>query len=190
MSEMLTRLERKPLITKGIAVTVDSSKEQVVFEKDKKTLKVTFDANLIMPAVENDRLVVKTHGNSREHAQRLGTFLSLANAAIIGVTTGFKQDFEIKGTGYKVASQSVDGKTVLVFQLGYSNESASTYVLPENVVAKITTPTQFSLESIDKQALGQVSSDVRLLRKVNPYKGKGVLLKGQVLILKETKKKK
>jgi large subunit ribosomal protein L6 len=190
MGEMLTRLERKELVTKGINVTVDSQLGKVRFEKDNKVLSVDFDPVLMTPVVEGDRLLGNALGQTRQHAQRLGTFLSQAGSAIAGITTGFKVDLEIKGTGFKVASKTVDGKVVLVFQLGYSNESASTYVMPDNVIAKIGTPTQLSLESIDKQALGQVAANIRSLRKVNPYKGKGILVKGQVLILKETKKKK
>lgn len=188
MGEMLTRLERKELSIKGINVTVDKQQGVVRFEKDTKCMNVVFDPTLMLPAVEGECLLGNALGQTRQHAQRLGTFLSLSSAAIVGITTGFKVDLEIKGTGFKVASKTVDGKIVLVFQLGYSNETK--YVMPSNVLVKITTPTQLSLESIDKQALGQVSANIRRLRKVNPYKGKGILVKGQVLILKETKKKK
>jgi large subunit ribosomal protein L6 len=188
MGEMLTRLERKELSTKGIKVTINASQGIVCFEKNAQIINVNFDVNFLQPVLEADILTGNATGQTAKHAQLLGTFISLSRAAIEGLTSGFKVELEIKGTGFKVASKTEEGKVILIFQLGYSNEVK--YEMPSTVTAKIATPTQFSLESIHKQVLGQVSAHIRSLRKVNPYKGKGILVKGQVLILKETKKKK
>lgn len=187
MGEVLTRLERKELNTKGLKVTIDP-KGTVCFEKGTQSINVAFNTEFLQPSLKDDVLTGNSTGQTREHAQLLGTFISLAAAAIEGLTKGFKIDLEIKGTGFKVASSTENGEVILTFQLGYSNEVR--YKLPNTVTAKIATPTQISLESIHKQALGQASAHIRSLRKVNPYKGKGILVKGQVLILKETKKKK
>jgi len=185
---MLTRLERKELNIKGINVTIDSQKGMVHFEKDKKFLNVLFNPALLSPEVKDECIACHAQGETRQHAASLGTFLSQSGSAMVGLRTGFKLDLVIKGTGFKVAGQMVDGNMVLTFQLGYSNDVK--YVVPVIVNVKITTPTQFSLESIDKQALGQVSAHIRRLRKVDPYKGKGIMLQGAVLVLKEIKKKK
>lgn len=186
---LLTRLARSPIDLQGVKAEVLSNQNCLQFEKNGKTLSVAYDANLLDPVLDQGKLDWTAKGETRDHARCLGTAISLSKSAVEGLTKGFKVDLEIKGTGFKVASQNgTDGQVILVFQLGYSNET--TYKLPSNVIAKITTPTQFSLESTDKQALGQVSAEIRRLRKVNPYKGKGILVKGSVLILKETKKKK
>jgi len=189
MAHLLTRLARNPIDLQGTQVVIEATAGTVVFEKNGKNRSLSYDASLLDVSAENGTLRWTAKAETKEHARRLGTAISLSKSAIEGLTKGFKVDLEIKGTGFKVASQnSADGKVVLVFQLGYSNET--TYTLPASVSVKIATPTQFSLESIDKQALGQVSAEIRSLRKVNPYKGKGILVKGAVLILKETKKKK
>ncbi|MBM4222224.1 MAG: 50S ribosomal protein L6 [Gammaproteobacteria bacterium] len=187
MAQMLTRLERQPLNIKGLKVTVQPE-GKVVFNRGNQDLVVVFDPALLEAVVESDILTFSPTGSERLHAQRLGTAISLSRSAIVGLTTGFKVDLEIKGTGFKVASQVEQGKTVLTFQLGFSNDVK--YTLPENVLVKITNPTTFSLESISRQALGQVSAQIRRLRKPNRYKGKGIFEKGQVFVLKETKKKK
>ncbi len=189
MAHLLTRLARNPIGLQGVHAKIDAIEGRVVFEKNGKNQVLKYDASLLSVSVENETMTWNAIAETKEHARCLGTAISLSKSAIEGLTKGFKVDLEIKGTGFKVASQNgADGKVVLVFQLGYSNET--TYTLPSSVSVKIATPTQFSLESIDKQALGQVSAEIRSLRKVNPYKGKGILVKGSVLILKETKKKK
>ena len=98
---------------------------------------------------------------------------------IVGVSTGYKIDLELVGVGYKATTQ---GQT-LELALGYSH---NIYVaLPEEIKANAVTEKGkapvISLEGIDKQLIGQVAAKIRSLRKVEPYKGKGIRFVGEVV---------
>lgn len=118
-----------------------------------------------------------------------GLYRALIQNMVLGVTVGFKSTLELVGVGYKA---SVQGK-LLELSLGYSHDIV--LVLPEEVTASTELPKGKSplvhLESIDKQLLGQVSAKIRSLRKVEPYKGKGVRFLGEQIrrkVGKSTKK--
>ena len=99
--------------------------------------------------------------------------------SVIGVSEGYKIELELVGVGFKAACTN----NVLDLNLGYSHNIL--FALPPEVkgaaeTKKGTNPS-ITLESIDKQLIGQVAAKIKSLRKVEPYKGKGVRLKGQVL---------
>ena len=72
-------------------------------------------------------------------------------------------------------------------ELGFSHDVV--YALPNGVTAETPTQTEIIIKGIDKQQVGQVAAEVRAYRPPEPYKGKGVRYAGEVVILKETKKK-
>lgn len=185
---MLTRLERTILNTKGIKVTIDDKNGVISFERNAQTLEYGFKTRLLKASCSDDVLTFTALGTTPEHAMHLGTAISRSNACIKGLIQPFRKDLEIRGTGFKAALKVVDGKSFLVLQLGYSTER----VFEVPAIVKVTVPaqTQIVLESVDKVALGLASVKIRGYRKVDAYKGKGIIEKGQVLVLKETKKKK
>ncbi|MBE8182601.1 MAG: 50S ribosomal protein L6, partial [Candidatus Portiera sp.] len=75
----------------------------------------------------------------------------------------------------------------LVFLLGFSNPI--NFKLPEGITAIVDGQTKLTIKGIDKQKVGQISAEIRNLRRPDPYKGKGVRYSDEVIILKETKKK-
>lgn len=112
-----------------------------------------------------------------------GTMRALVANMVRGVTEGFKIDLQLVGVGYRA---KLDGRKV-VFTLGKSHPDV--YELPELVDIKIEKDVNITLESINKQLLGQVAAEMVALRKPDAYKGKGVRKVGVVLKLKEVKKK-
>jgi large subunit ribosomal protein L6 len=82
---------------------------------------------------------------------------------------------EIVGTGYRVAAKGND----LEFALGFSHPVLVT--APDGISFKVETPTRFAVEGIDKQKVGEVAANIRKLRKPDPYKGKGVRYRGEVI---------
>ena len=108
-----------------------------------------------------------------------GLYRSLISNMVKGVTEGFKKEMELVGVGYKAANTG----NILDLALGYSHNIL--FEIPKEL--KITTAQEkgknpiISLESIDKQLLGQVCAKIRSLRKPEPYKGKGVKFVGEVL---------
>lgn len=186
--KMLTRLERRKINIKGVDVNIDAKAGQISFKKGNAELVFKYAPLLTQATIEGDLLVFKALGDTKRHAQLLGTAIATSCNHIEGLTKGYKLELEIRGTGYKVAAENKNGAIILVLQLGYSNEVR--YELPAIVKATIATPTLFSLESFDKQMVYQTSDSIRRIRKLSAYKGKGIIPKGMTITLKETKKKK
>lgn len=147
-------------------------------------------ARQLPPAMALERvdesIAVRRPNDEREHRALHGLTRTLLANMVAGVTAGFTKVLELYGVGYRVQQQ--EGK--LVFQLGYSHPIDM--VLPSGV--KVTgietfTPTQangwfsarLTLEGIDKEQLGQFAAEIRRLRRPDPYKGKGVRYRGEVV---------
>ena len=112
-----------------------------------------------------------------------GTFRSLLNNMVTGVSKGFERKLELIGVGYRAQAK---GK-VLSLSLGFSHPVD--YELPEGVTAETPSQTEVVLKSADKQLLGQVAANVRGFRPPEPYKGKGVRYADEYVRRKEAKKK-
>jgi large subunit ribosomal protein L6 len=112
-----------------------------------------------------------------------GTTRNNINNMVKGVTEGFKQVLEIDGVGFRAA---VTGKD-LVLQIGFSHEVK--YPIPEGIAIKVDKQTIVTITGIDKQKVGQVSAEIRGLKKPEPYKGKGIKYEGERIRRKEGKKK-
>jgi large subunit ribosomal protein L6 len=114
-----------------------------------------------------------------EHRSKHGLYRALTQNMIIGVSEGFKKELEIVGVGYRANAVGQQ----LELALGYSH--AIILEVPNQV--KITTLTEkgkapvVTLESFDKQLLGQVAAKIRSFRKPEPYKGKGIKFVGEEL---------
>ena len=94
---------------------------------------------------------------------------------IHGVSQGFKKQLNLVGVGFRAALN----KNELVLNLGYSHPIK--FLIPDGISASVDANTKITLESSDKQLLGQVSADIQKFRPPEPYKGKGVLFEGQKL---------
>lgn len=106
-----------------------------------------------------------------------GLYRSLIQNMIVGVSQGYKRELELVGVGFKASANG----NVLELALGYSH--GIFMVLPKEVtVATVTEKGKnpmVILESIDKQLIGHIAAKIRSLRKVEPYKGKGVRFVGE-----------
>jgi large subunit ribosomal protein L6 len=100
-----------------------------------------------------------------------------------GVTKGFERKLTLVGVGYRAQAQG----DKLNLSLGFSHPVV--HAMPEGVKVETPTQTEIVIKGIDKQKVGQVAAEVRGYRPPEPYKGKGVRYFGEVVILKETKKK-
>ena len=108
---------------------------------------------------------------------------SLINNAVIGSHVGYEKTLELVGVGYRA---SLKGKQ-LNLQLGYSHDID--FDIPEGIKITVEKQTTLKIIGADKQQVGEVVSKLKTLRKIEPYKGKGVREKGQYVIKKEGKKK-
>ena len=172
----MSRIGKKPIdLPKG--VTVDVSAHGVVTVKGPKGT-LTQDVNPdIKVKVEEAQVVVERPTDSKRHKSLHGLYRSLVNNMIIGVNEGYKRELELVGVGYKATNQG----QVLELSLGYSHNIYMS--LPNEISVKTETAKGknpiVTLEGIDKELIGQVSAKIRSLRKVEPYKGKGVRFVGE-----------
>jgi large subunit ribosomal protein L6 len=131
-------------------------------------------------------ITVERHTNQKKHKALHGLYRVLVNNMITGVTTGFTKSLELVGVGYKATFES----NILDLDLGYSHKIY--FTIPSEVgvraeIAKNKNPI-IHLSSIDKQLLGQVAAKIKSLRKVEPYKGKGIRYLGEQVRQKEGKR--
>ena len=108
---------------------------------------------------------------------------SLINNAVIGSSTGYEKTLELIGVGYRA---SVKGNK-LNLQLGYSHDID--FDIPPSIKIAVEKQTTLKITGADKQLVGLVASKLKTLRKIEPYKGKGIREKGQYVLKKEGKKK-
>lgn len=167
-------------IPSGVEVKMDGGQISVKGSKGSLAL----DINPMVTISEEDgHLSFKGDEAERTSQAMAGTFRSLVNNMVQGVTEGFQKKLELNGVGYRAAAK---GKT-LNLVLGFSHPID--YALPEGVTAETPSQTEIVLSSIDKQLLGQAAAEIRAFRPPEPYKGKGVRYADEYVRRKEAKKK-
>lgn len=167
----------KKIINVPAGVTVDIASNNLVTVKGPKgTLSQQVDPDISF-TLEDSVLTAVRPTEQKRHKAMHGLYRSLVANMVEGVSAGFKRDLEIIGVGYKAANQG----NILELNLGYSHSIFMS--IPEEL--KITTsmekgqnPKVF-LEGIDKQLIGQIAAKIKSLRKVEPYKGKGIRFIGE-----------
>ena len=112
-----------------------------------------------------------------------GTYRSLINNAVIGSSQGYEKVLELVGVGYRAALKG----NQLNLQLGYSHDI--NFDIPTGIKVVVEKQTTVKISGPDKQQVGAVVSKLKTLRKIKPYKGKGIREKGQHILKKEGKKK-
>jgi large subunit ribosomal protein L6 len=111
-----------------------------------------------------------------------GTFRSLVNNMVIGVTEGFEKKLTLVGIGYRAQVQG----NKLTLALGFSHPVV--YDAPEGVTIEAPSQTELVIKGCDKQKVGQVAAEIRSFRPPEPYKGKGVRYSDERVVRKEAKK--
>ncbi len=133
---------------------------------------------------ENSKVITfQPAANDPNAWAQAGTVRALVNNMVRGVTVGFELTLELVGVGYR--AQAKPGAMTL--SLGFSHPVE--YVLANGIHAETPNNTTIILKGIDKQLLGQVASEIRAFRPPEPYKGKGIRYAGEVIVIKEAKKK-
>jgi large subunit ribosomal protein L6 len=174
----MSRIGKLP-ITLPAGVTVDVSKNNIVTVKGPKgELKQAVDQDIKI-RLEDGTLYVERPSDQKRHKALHGLYRSLINNMVVGVSEGYKIVQELVGVGYKASNEG----NLLELSLGYSHNIF--FELPQEIKLQTITERGKSptiiLESHDKQLIGQVAAKIRSLRKPEPYKGKGIRFKGEVL---------
>ncbi len=132
---------------------------------------------------EDNQLKLSSKKESKEAVAMTGTFRSLVNNMVVGVSEGFEKKLQLIGVGYRAKAE---GKSVNLV-VGYSHPID--YKLPEGVTADTPTQTEIVIKGADKQQVGQVAAEIRKFRPPEPYKGKGIRYADEQVFRKEAKKK-
>ena len=148
----------------------------------KKSLDIDLDI-FNLEIKEGKEISIKPKKIDQDTKRLWGMNRSLINNAVIGSSTGYEKILELVGVGYRAA---LKGKQ-LNLQLGYSHDI--NFDIPEGIKIVVDKQTTLKISGSDKQLVGVVVSKIKTLRKIEPYKGKGVREKGQYILKKEGKKK-
>ncbi|MGE3714465.1 MAG: 50S ribosomal protein L6 [Alphaproteobacteria bacterium] len=133
--------------------------------------------------VENNQAWVRPLSQSKQARALWGLSRRHIGNMVQGVSNGFTVDLEIQGVGFRANAD----KQYLTISLGFSHEIK--YAIPEGIEIKVDKQTAVTISGKDKRLVGQVASEIRELRKPEPYKGKGVRYKDEYVRRKEGKKK-
>jgi large subunit ribosomal protein L6 len=174
----MSRVGKLPIaIPSGVTITVDP--DFVTVAGPKGTLK-QFTMPGVTVTVQDNQAVVTRDNDEAVNRAKHGLMRTLVDNMVIGVSKGFQKKLEITGVGYRVNMQGAD----LKFNLGFSHDVI--YKLPQGITAT-TEQNVITVNGIDKQQVGQVSAEIRALKKPEPYKGKGIKYAGERILRKSGK---
>jgi large subunit ribosomal protein L6 len=132
-------------------------------------------SDLILVNVDTEQITVTPKNNSRQARELHGLSRTLINNMVIGVSNKFERRLEIKGVGYRSQVQGKD----LILNLGYSHPVVIS--VPAEIEVSVEANVNILIKGIDKEAVGQLAATIRSKRPPEPYKGKGILYKGEVI---------
>ena len=178
----MSRIGNKHIVLPA-GVTFEQNGNTVTVKGPKGQLEYTYNADLTIE-VNGNEVVVTRPTDGKFHRTIHGTTRALLNNMVVGVSNGFEKVLEIQGTGYRAQLQ---GK-VLVVNAGYSH--TVNLEIPEGLTVTVPNPTEIHVAGCDKHLVGQFAADVRIIRKPEPYKGKGIRYRGEYVRRKEGKKAK
>jgi large subunit ribosomal protein L6 len=171
----MSRIGNAPIaIPEGVEV---SQSEGIITVKGKKGELTQEMDSCVEMKIEDNTITFNRVSNAPEHRSKHGLYRSLVKNMVIGVSEGFKKELEVIGVGFRAVARG----QLLEMALGYSH--AVVIEIPSEI--KVSSASEkgkapiVTLESHDKQLLGQVASKIRSLRKPEPYKGKGIRYLGE-----------
>ena len=179
----MSKLGKKPmLIPKDTKVKLESGK--LILTGPKGTRELTLNDKIFTTSISKDNnLILKLIKKNEELNMIWGTTRSIVNSAVIGVSVGHEKTLELTGVG----NRAMLNGNILNLQLGFSHDTS--YEIPQGIKLTVEKQTIIKINGIDKELVGKVASEIKSLKPVEPYKGKGIKEKGQYVVRKEGKKK-
>ncbi|GIV37218.1 MAG: 50S ribosomal protein L6 [Cyclobacteriaceae bacterium] len=173
----MSRIGKKPInLPAGVTFSYAAEQHTVTIKGPKGELKQQVHPDITIRQ-EGNTLVVERPTDQKRHRAMHGLYRALLANMVEGVTKGYRHQLELVGVGFKANAQG----NVLELSLGYSHNIFM--AIPQEIKVQAAqekggNPT-ITLEGIDKQLLGQVAAKIKSLRKVEPYKGKGIRFVGE-----------
>lgn len=173
----MSRIGRKPIsLPKGVTVAYNASDRKVTVKGPKGELKQELEADFKVK-IEGDSVEIERPTEQKRHKAQHGLYRALIANMVEGVSKGYRREMELIGVGYKASAQG----NVLELSIGYSHNVfvAIPGELKLQAEQEKGQNPKIILEGIDKQLIGQVAAKIKSLRKVEPYKGKGIRYVGE-----------
>jgi large subunit ribosomal protein L6 len=167
----MSRIGKLPVkIPSGVTVTVT---DHTVWVKS-GTSELTRVMNPAMRvSVKDGTVLVERPSESKDHRSLHGLTRTLVWNMIEGVSKGYEKQLELVGVGYRASRQG----EALVLNVGYSHTVR--YPVPQGITIDVPEPTRINIKGASKEVVGQVAAEVRKIRPPEPYKGKGILYRGE-----------
>jgi large subunit ribosomal protein L6 len=179
----MSRIGNKPIaIPSGVDVQIKDSVVAVKGPKGEVQVQLN---NRIKIEKDKAQIVCKRSSDEKNDRALHGAMRALIANAVLGVTEGFKKEFEIVGIGYRAAAE----KKKLVFTVGYSHPVELDLPADLQVTFDDKNKNKFAISGADKHRVGQFAAHIRNVRPPDVYKGKGIKYADEKLKLKEGKKK-
>ena len=177
----MSRIANNPVeVPSGVEVMLNGSNLKV--KGSKGTLELVINGQVEINQDDN-YITFRASNGSKKSGALAGTYRSLVNNMVLGVSEGFSKSLLLQGVGYRAQAQ---GKK-LNLTLGFSHPID--YDIPDGIEVETPSQTEVVVKGIDKQLVGQVSAEIRAFRTPEPYKGKGVRYANEYVKRKEAKKK-
>ena len=179
----MSKLGKKPIqIPKDTKVKVESGK--LILTGPKGSRELTINDKIFSATLSKENNLTLDQIKKSEISSVLwGTTRSIVNNAIIGVSIGHEKILELSGVGFRAMLK----ENLINLQLGFSHDTQ--YKIPEGIKINIEKQTIIKITGIDKELVGKVASEIKSLKPVEPYKAKGIKVRGQHVLRKEGKKK-
>ena len=179
----MSKLGKKPiLIPEDTKVKLESGK--LILTGPKGSRELTLNDKIFTATIDDNKSLVLELIKKNESSNIMwGTTRSVINSAIVGVSTGHEKTLELSGVGFRANLKG----NILSLQIGFSHDVS--YKIPDGIKLTVEKSTIIKIMGIDKQLVGKVTAEIKMLKPVEPYKGKGIKEIGQYILRKEGKKK-
>ena len=178
----MSKLGKKPIIIpKDAKVKFESGKLTMTGPKGSKELNL--NDKIFSASIKDNNLTIGLLDKNEKTKTLWGTTRSKINSSILGVTNGHEKILELSGVGFRANLKG----NILNLQLGFSHDI--TYEIPKDVKIIVEKSVVIKISGLDKEIVGRVASEIKMLKPVEPYKAKGIKERGQYVIRKEGKKK-
>ena len=179
----MSKLGKKPIsIPKETKIKVESGKLTFTGPKGSKELSIN-DKIFSTTITDDNNLILKLLKKIESLNKIWGTTRSIIQSTIIGVSSGHEKILELNGVGFRANLKG----NILNLQLGFSHDLS--YEIPKEAKVTLEKSTVIKISSIDKELVGKIAAEIKMLKPVEPYKGKGIKERGQYVLRKEGKKK-
>jgi large subunit ribosomal protein L6 len=176
----MSKIGKAPItIPEGVEININGKKVEV---KGSKGTMIVEMNKVVDAKIEDGKLFLTLKDQEAENGRAYwGLARAMINNAVNGVNGGFTKELEMVGVGYRVEKTGND----LRIAIGYSHPVIVT--APEGISFDVPTNTEIKVNGIDRQLVGQVASNIRDIRRPEPYKGKGIRYKGELVRRKQGK---